>query len=346
MTKANNRRKKRKGEKWKLGLGTAGILLTIFLVVLAVFHVRTIEVTGNLYLTEQEVRDMIISDTFSSNSLYLTWKYRNSETDNTLPSLSAVDITLLSPSHVRIHICEKKRIGYIKTEQQNVYFDKEGYIIECSGEEKEGIPEITGITIGTPVLYEKVSIEDPEILEEMIDLTKILDERSIIPGQIAFDEDNNMTLIFDKVTVELGTSEYLEEKITNLAGIFAHMEGLSGTLKMDDFTPDTKRIRFKQKEEVATPADAQPQSESDSDGTYYGDGSYYGDGTYYGDGSYYGDGTYYGDGSYYGDGTYYGDGSYYGDGTYYGEGSYYGDGTYYGDGSYYGDGTYYGDGSY
>ena len=40
MTGAKNRKKKGRGERWKLGLITAGILLAIFLVLIAVFQVQ------------------------------------------------------------------------------------------------------------------------------------------------------------------------------------------------------------------------------------------------------------------------------------------------------------------
>ena len=79
---AKDRKKNRKGEKRKIGLITAGILLIIFLILLAVFHVRTVEVTGNVYLTEEEVTETVINDVLTSNSLYLAWKYRNSQPDS------------------------------------------------------------------------------------------------------------------------------------------------------------------------------------------------------------------------------------------------------------------------
>ena len=180
MTREKNKEKKGKGERWKLGLITAGILLAIFLVLIAVFQVRDVEVTGNVLFTEEEVKDMIINDALTSNSLYLTWKYRNSKPDDSMPFFSAVDIVLLSPSSVRIQVYEKTQIGYIQKDGQNVYFDKNGCVLQCTEEKKEGVPEITGIEIGTPVIYETIPIEDEKILKEMLDLAQMLNERNLV----------------------------------------------------------------------------------------------------------------------------------------------------------------------
>lgn len=219
MTGVKNRRKKEKGEKWKLGLITAGILLAIFLILIVVFQVRDVEVTGNVRFTEEEIKEMIINDTLTSNSLYLTWKYRNSKPDDSMPFFSAVDVVLLSPSSVKIQVYEKTQIGYIQKDDQNVYFDKNGYVLECTDEKRDEVPEIKGIELGTPVPYEKIPIEDEKVFQEVINLAQMLNERNLVPDEIIFDEENNMRLIFGEVIVELGQDEYLEDKITNLAGI-------------------------------------------------------------------------------------------------------------------------------
>ena len=48
--------------------------------ILLLFEVKKIEVKGTVYTSEQEVLDWVQEDKYSSNSLYILWKYGSKET--------------------------------------------------------------------------------------------------------------------------------------------------------------------------------------------------------------------------------------------------------------------------
>ena len=62
-----------------------GVILAAALLgylILLLFEVKKIEVKGTVYTSEQEVLDWVQEDKYSSNSLYILWKYGSKETSD------------------------------------------------------------------------------------------------------------------------------------------------------------------------------------------------------------------------------------------------------------------------
>ena len=55
-----------------------------------------------------------------------------------------------------------------------MYFDRDGIIVESSGEKLEGVPWITGLDFGQIVLYKPLPVEDPDVFQEILNLTQQL----------------------------------------------------------------------------------------------------------------------------------------------------------------------------
>ena len=53
-----------------------------------------------------------------------------------------------------------------------------------------------------------------------------------------------MILYFGESRVMLGDTSYMEEKLEELSAIYPQMEGMSGTLHMETYTPDAVSVRF------------------------------------------------------------------------------------------------------
>lgn len=63
---------------------------------------------------------------------------------------------------------------YINSIGQNAYFDKDGFVVETSTEVIDGVPKITGISCEEVVLYEKLQLENSDILRDLLNLTQTL----------------------------------------------------------------------------------------------------------------------------------------------------------------------------
>lgn len=240
--KENARKGKRK-TGWIVLLVVIAILFLAVLTAMGIFHISEVEVSGNQHYTEEEIKELVMSDSYSNNSLYLYWKYNYTQTEP-IPFVDTLEVTMVSPGKVRIKVYEKSVVGYIEYLGTNMYFDKDGVVVESSNEVLPDVPLITGLKFEHIVLYKKLPVEDPEVFRTIVELTQMLDKQQIRPDRVEFTPDLEILLYFGSAKVMLGKDENLFEKIDRLKGVLPQMEGLSGTLHMENMDENTQNFTF------------------------------------------------------------------------------------------------------
>lgn len=222
-----------------------GVLVIAVAVIFGLFHIREADVVGNEFYSAEEIKKMVMSDSLAENSLYLTWKYSQEDAAEALPFLNAVEISMITPYHVQIKVYEKTIAGYLMYSGSRVYFDTDGTVVEISGEEREGIAPFSGIAMGQPVVGEKIPLEDEAFLSDIVEASYLIHQSGLEPDEVHFDENQELILYFGQVRVLLGNSSSMEDKISNLQALYPEMEGMSGTLHMENYTPGTTTLSFK-----------------------------------------------------------------------------------------------------
>ncbi len=249
MIKEQRKRKKRR----KIGL----IIFLIFVLLVAaavfivwnVFTVKEVKVEGNELYSSEQIEQLVLNDEYSWNSLYVFVKYSLWKTED-VPFLDTMEVSLDDPHTIRISVYEKGMLGcfYIDAVGQYAYFDKDGFVVETSSEEIPGIPKITGITCQEVILYEKLPLEQGEVLDNLLNLTQILKKYDLLPQEIHYDESLEPILTYYGTRVVIGSDEYLTQKVARLSAIMPELSGLYGTLYLDSWTPDTTEIIYKRDE--------------------------------------------------------------------------------------------------
>lgn len=245
------RGKRRKS--WK----TAGYVLLILLllagagavIVLKVFTVEKVKVTGNKHYPDETMEDWLLDDEYCWNSLYVYFKYKFVEPKE-IPFVDSMEISLKSPHVVEIKVYEKALVGrvYIDTLGQNAYFDKDGFVVEMSSEVIEGVPKVGGLDVEQIVLYEKLPIKEENVLKNLLSLTQMLKKYNLAPKNIKYSQEGTYTLKYDEVTVLLGQAQKLNEKLVRLSYILPKLEGQKGILHLESWTENTTNIAFEKKE--------------------------------------------------------------------------------------------------
>ena len=248
------------------------VLIILTVVVLIGFRIRSVSVTGNEIHTGEEIRDALMTDTASQNSLYFTWKYRHAVEDPRTPYLDSIQAKLMSPGSVKITVEEKKPIGRILYGGQYVYFDANALVLETTVTVREEYPLITGVSCDEPELYQKLPVTNAAVLRTILTICELMENCELQTDQIEFDENNNITIIIDDVRVEIGQDEYLEQKIANLPAVYSKVEGQSGVMDMTGFTgKKDDQITFRT--DVETEAETEPETEAPSEQDGYIDDS-------------------------------------------------------------------------
>ena len=250
MIKEERRRKKRR----KIGLYILLILILLIaagvFIVMNVFTVENVVVEGNELYSSTQIENMVLNDEYSWNSLYVDLKYRFVDIGE-VPFVDTMEVSLDNPHTVHIKVYEKGMLGYlyIKSIGQNAYFDKDGFVVETSTEVIDGVPKITGISCEEVVLYEKLQLENSDILRDLLNLTQTLKKYNLLPEEIQYDSNMEPVLYYGTIQVKIGSEDNLSQKVVRLSIILPQLDGLSGTLHLETWTPETTDIIWDRAEE-------------------------------------------------------------------------------------------------
>ncbi|MCD8023795.1 MAG: cell division protein FtsQ/DivIB [Lachnospiraceae bacterium] len=256
-------RKRRK--RWLANLWILLALAAAVLVVLLVFRVRKVTVVGNSRYSAEEIQEDLITDFLSGNTLCLWWTYKGGEIPDSMPYLETMKITVDSPFSVTITVSEKELIGYFDTGSY-AYFDENGIILEITDEVYDGIPVITGASLGEINLYQKVPTESSSQLRTILSLLDLLDYNELTASEIRFAEDSEITVYIGYIEAILGQDEYLEEKVANLKAILNTMTSTTaGTLHLETVSGKNEDNVFAPSDEVSE--ETETETESGDSGT-------------------------------------------------------------------------------
>ena len=222
-------------------LAVLAVLFILGLSFAGVFRVRQVTVTGNAYYTKEEVVDLLLDEGSLQNTLLVYLRYKYQEHPE-IPFIDDFEVTMDSWQSLKIRVYEKNMVGYVRYLGQNVYFDKDGIVVESSAQELEGIPQISGVTFDSLAIHQPLSVEDPTIFDTILSITKLLTKYDLDPDEIRFGAGGELFLQLGDVKVALGTGENLDEKISRLKQLEGDLKDKSGTLHMENYTDETTHI--------------------------------------------------------------------------------------------------------
>lgn len=222
-------------------LAALAVLFILGLSFAGVFRVRQVTVTGNAYYTKEEVVDLLLDEGSLQNTLLVYLRYKYQEHPE-IPFIDDFEVTMDSWQSLKIRVYEKNMVGYVRYLGQDVYFDKDGIVVESSTQELEGIPQISGVTFDSLAIHQPLSVEDPTIFDTILSITKLLTKYDLDPGEIRFGAGGELFLQLGDVKVALGTGENLDEKISRLKQLEGDLKDKSGTLHMENYTDETTHI--------------------------------------------------------------------------------------------------------
>lgn len=269
MIKEERRRKKRR----EIGLYILLILILLIaagvFIVMNVFTVENVVVEGNELYSSTQIENMVLNDEYSWNSLYVDLKYRFVDIGE-VPFVDTMEVSLDNPHTVHIKVYEKGMLGYlyINSIGQNAYFDKDGFVVETSTEVIDGVPKITGISCEEVVLYEKLQLENSDILRDLLNLTQTLKKYNLLPDEIQYDSNMEPVLYYGTIQVKIGSEDNLSQKVVRLSIILPQLDGLSGTLHLETWTPETTDIiwdRAEEQSETEEETTEEPSEEPSAD---------------------------------------------------------------------------------
>ena len=212
------------------------------------YTIKNVDVLGSTHYSTEEIEDMVMTDSFCHNSIFLAAKYRNKSIED-VPFVEKIDVDIVSKDTVEINVYEKAIAGYIAYLGRYMYFDREGMVVESSLEASDDVPQVMGLDIAHVVLHEKLPIDEDHrgVFEQILNVTQLLDKHELHADKIFFDDDYNLYLYFGGVEVSLGKADFIDEKIMQLPHILPSLEGKTGILNLEEYNEDNKITQFEPK---------------------------------------------------------------------------------------------------
>lgn len=215
----------------------------VMIVFLLLFQIREVKVKGNQYLTEQEIVEWVQQDDLSTNSVYLWGKFQLTEPE-LLPAMSSAEISMNAPWSVTVKITEKQIVGYIIVDDDFVYFDEDGIVLEKSREWRDDIACIEGLDITSAELYKQLPIskENKKMFKQLLDMSATLKQYELTPGKIICDE-SDLYLKFGGIYVNLGSDNF-SQRISQIPPILEKLGEQNGTLHLENYDEKNTTISF------------------------------------------------------------------------------------------------------
>ncbi len=249
-----------------------GVRLLIVLLIIAVavtvtalvgftaFALEDVDVVGNEIYSDEQIEDGVLKEDYAWNTLYILLGNRFRRQED-IPFVDGMEVHMVSPHEIRVDVTEKGVLGYIYIPmlKQNAYFDQDGFVVELSNEEVEGVSRIYGLQVESAELYKKLELEDESILKTLLTLTQLLRKYDCEPDLIYID-GNDILLYYGELQVNLGTGNQLSEKVLRMQEVLPELEGQSGTLHLDSWTDMDTDFYFTPDEHTEIPVDTQTLS--------------------------------------------------------------------------------------
>lgn len=248
MRRRRGYRRRRRSNAPKIVLGVVAAVILLAAVLLFAVRITDIDVSGNEQYTDEQIIDLIFDGKWSRNSAYCYYEDKFRE-HKSIPFIEEYKIEFKSPTKVNIVVFEKSVVGYVSYMSSYMYFDKDGIIVESSGEQLPGVPWITGLEFGHIVLHQPLPVASMEIFEEILNLTQVLSVSGVGVDKINYNTFGEAELFIGDITVELGGNENISGKVAELRDILPELDGLAGTLYLDtyDETNNNPTYTFKKK---------------------------------------------------------------------------------------------------
>ncbi len=207
------------------------------------YNVTNVLVDGNEHYSQEEIEAMILGEGRIHNSVLLSLQYRKKQIKD-VPFVESMDVEILSKHEIAVHVYEKKLAGCISYLDKYVYFDREGIVVEISDALTEGVPQIRGLSFDHVIMHEALPVDDKAIFGDILKVSQLLGKYELKADKLFFSKTGEITLVFDKAKVLLGTEENIDIKVEQLSLILPEIIDKAGTLHLENYDENTQRVNF------------------------------------------------------------------------------------------------------
>ena len=221
----------------------AAVMIPAALVFFVGFRVTKVQIEGNQYYTDEEIKKMVLDAPNAGNSI-LVMMTKTEEKTKDAQMIDHVTIKRKNRNTIVVNVKEKQMVGCLEFQGQYVNFDRQGVIQIITEEQMEGVPLIDGLSVKSAKIGQKLKGINTKKLNTILSVGKMLEKSEQKPDRLVFNDMNQLVLYYGDVEVRLGDDENMDEKMNRLSGILPQLEGMEGILHLENITEDTAGVVF------------------------------------------------------------------------------------------------------
>ena len=214
------------------------------------FSIQRVEIKGNDTYTNTEILNAMKKDGYINNTLLMV--VQNQVFGQTyLPFIDKVSMSYDDSHILKVKVKEKLRAGVFKYMNEYVYFNENGIAVESRNTLFDSVPIVTGVkfdqvSVDNKILENKVPVKK-QYFNTIVSITKKIAAYDIPITEIHFDGVDDITLHSSKYRIYLGSSSYLDGKMSRIASILETISSSykKGTIDMHLYTDERPVITLK-----------------------------------------------------------------------------------------------------
>ena len=140
------------------------------------FRVNNISYEGNRHYSDEEMNNYIFGTDTPNAVVYNIFGKKNKQ----IPFIQKYEVETIWPDKMNVTIYEKAVVGYINYMGCNMYFDKDGIVVESSSKLYSGVPQIEGLKFTSIVLGSKLDAGDDSVFSDILNLRRHLKSTILI----------------------------------------------------------------------------------------------------------------------------------------------------------------------
>lgn len=246
-----------------------GLLLLLGLLILAILLIAlicketSVSVEGTAIYSQEEVIDRILDDKLSRrNTVYAFLKNALLPKKN-IPFIDSARIRFRSAGQITIEIRQTPMNGYylLADGTNRAYFNAKGQVTDVSSLVVDGLPSLSGISAEKAKKGDIIPIQDKADRESVLSIYQFFADKSIAISDLKLGENGTVQVSCKNLNISLGSRTNLRDKLKRVPYLLDKIEDMSGTLHLENWTPDNTDVIF-EKDQAQMEKEAQQQKES------------------------------------------------------------------------------------
>lgn len=244
--------------------GIVCAVLIFILIFFVGFRVTKVEVKGNKFYSDKEIKKMVLDAPIAKNTI-LAMMIKTEEKTKDAQLIEKVTLKRKNMNTLVVQVKEKKMIGYFDYQGKCANFDRQGIVQILTEAPIENVPYIEGLDVKEAKQGEKLKGINTKKLNSILSVGKMLEKTDQKPDKLVFNDMKQLVLYYGEIEVRLGNDENMDEKMNRLVGILPQLEGMAGILHLENITEDTQTVVFDDTQKNDTNTSEEDGQETDTE---------------------------------------------------------------------------------